>query len=158
MFFWLGKETTQDESGSAAILTVALDDQLGGGPIEYREIQEHESQKFLSLFPRGIRYLPGGVTSGFNTYVETKETRLFHVKGKRNVRVKQVTPNISSMNQGDCFILDTGDLIYVYIGEKSRNIEKIKAIEAAQAVRDQDHAGKLKIEIVGNALRLCIDI
>ncbi|XP_019871932.1 gelsolin [Aethina tumida] len=148
LFFWLGKETTQDESGSAAILTVALDDQLGGGPIEYREIQEHESQKFLSLFPRGIRYLPGGVTSGFNTYVETKETRLFHVKGKRNVRVKQVTPNISSMNQGDCFILDTGDLIYVYIGEKSRNIEKIKAIEAAQAVRDQDHAGKLKIEIV----------
>ena len=89
--FWLGSETSQDESGSAALLTVALDDVLGGGPVQHREQQGHESQLFLSYFTAGIRYLPGGVKSGFTAYdPEDVERRLFRVKGKRNVQIMEV--------------------------------------------------------------------
>ena len=89
--FWLGSETSQDESGSAALLTVALDDVLGGGPVQHRELQGHESQLFLSYFTAGIRYLPGGVKSGFTPYdPEDVERRLFRVKGKRNVQIMEV--------------------------------------------------------------------
>jgi gelsolin len=147
--FWLGSQTSQDEAGSAAIFAIQLDDQLGGVPIQYRETQEHESQLFLSYFKNGVRYLPGGIASGFK-HVDPNafEKRLFQVKGSRNIRVKQVDPAVSSMNKGDCFILDVGRDIYVYVGAKSKRVERLKAISAANQIRDQDHAGKAKVQII----------
>ena len=69
-----------------------LDDSLGGGPVQHREVQGHESKKFLSYFPKGIQYLAGGVETGFKHVDRDKfESRLLHVKGRRNVRVSQVS-------------------------------------------------------------------
>lgn len=53
------------------------------------------------------------------------------------------------MNQGDCFILDDGHGIYVYVGPTSKRIERIKAISAANDIRDQDHSGRATVNIVG---------
>lgn len=148
--FWLGLETSQDEAGAAAILTVQLDDQLGGAPVQYREVQEHESAKFLGYFRNSIRYSAGGVSSGFH-HVTTNsggEKRLFQVKGKRNVRVREIGLSISNMNKGDCFILENDRDIYVYVGPSAKRVEKLKAISAANQIRDQDHNGRAHVHIL----------
>ncbi|XP_075227987.1 actin depolymerizing venom protein gelsolin 1-like [Lycorma delicatula] len=151
--FWLGSKTSQDESGAAAILSVELDDGLGGGPVQHREVEGHESQQFLSYFKSGVRYLPGGVASGFN-HVNTNdpgEKKLYQVKGKKNVRVRQVEVNVKSMNKGDCFILDSGSEIYVYVGPNAKGTEKVKATAAANMIRDQDHSGRAHVTIVDSS-------
>lgn len=148
--FWLGSQTSTDEAGTAAILTVQLDDILNGAPVQHREVQDHESQLFLSYFKNGVRYEQGGIGSGFK-HVQTNaegEKRLFQVKGKRNVRVRQVNLSVSSMNKGDCFILDAGSEIYVYVGIQAKRVEKLKAISAANQIRDQDHNGRAKVNVV----------
>ncbi|KAF2363520.1 Gelsolin-like domain [Trinorchestia longiramus] len=148
--FWLGSETSQDEAGACAIKAVELDDCLGGVPVQHREVQGHESALFLSRFKGGVRYLKGGVASGF-THVDPDApypARLFHVKGRRNVRVSQVELSVSSMNQSDCFILDAGKEVYVYMGPSCRRIERLKAIQAGNGIRDEDHAGKAKVIII----------
>jgi gelsolin len=53
------------------------------------------------------------------------------------------------MNEGDCFILDTGKEIFVYVGPKAKGTERLKAINVANQVRDQDHSGRVKVNIVG---------
>lgn len=126
-----------------------LDDQLGGDPIQYRDVQDHESQTFLSYFKSGVRYVPGGVASGFAHVDRDAFTKkLYQVKGKRNVRVKQVELTIASMNKGDCFILEAGKNIYVYVGATAKRVERLKAITAANLIRDQDHGGVSKVQII----------
>uniref|UniRef100_A0AB38ZE59 Venom gelsolin 1 n=1 Tax=Ectomocoris sp. TaxID=3104572 RepID=A0AB38ZE59_9HEMI len=151
--FWLGKDTTQDEFGSAAILSVDLDDTLGGKAVQHREVQDYESEQFLSYFSAGVRYLPGGVKSGFK-HVQINapgETRLYQVKGQKTARVRLVELSVKSLNNGDCFILDAGNNIYVYVGTQAKTNKRIKAIKAANQIRDQDHHGRAKVMVIDSS-------
>ncbi|KAK3752621.1 hypothetical protein QZH41_018816, partial [Actinostola sp. cb2023] len=147
--FWLGKDTSQDEAGICAYKTVELDDHLGGAPVQYREVQDHESRKFLEHYKDGVRYLDGGVESGFRKVQRgVYEKRLFHIKGKRNVRVSQVELHARSLNKGDVFILDDGLNIYCWNGSDCSRIEKIKGTEVATKIKDEERGGKAAIHIV----------
>lgn len=53
------------------------------------------------------------------------------------------------MNKGDCFILDCRSEVYVYMGSASRRMERMKAIMAGNGIRDDDHAGKSKVIVIG---------
>ena len=93
--------------------TVELEEKLGGQATQHREVQGHESDKFMSYFADGVMYTSGGVDSAFiHVDKSTFETRLLHVKGRKNIRSRQVPLMRSSLNDGDVFILDAGSVIY----------------------------------------------
>ncbi|XP_078436450.1 villin-2-like isoform X2 [Wolffia australiana] len=147
--FWIGKDTSQDEAGTAAIKTVELDAILGGRGIQYRELQGYESDKFLSYFKPCIIPLEGGVSSGFKKVeIEKFETRLYVCKGKRIIRVKQVPFARSSLNHDDIFILDTENKIYQFNGANSNMQERAKALEVIQYLKETYHDGKCDVAIV----------
>ncbi|KAL6555396.1 Villin-3 [Orobanche gracilis] len=147
--FWLGKDTSQDEAGTAAIKTCELDAVLGGRAVQYRELQGHETDKFLSYFKPCIIPLEGGVASGFKEPEEEEfGTRLYICKGKRNIRLKQVPFLRSSLNHDDVFILDTKDKIYQFNGENSNIQERAKALEVIQFLKEKYHEGKCDVAIV----------
>ncbi|KAI5427093.1 Villin-2, variant 2 [Lathyrus oleraceus] len=147
--FWIGKDTSQDEAGTAAIKTVELDASLGGRAVQHREIQGHESDKFLSYFKPCIIPLEGGVASGFRTPEEEEfETRLYVCKGKRVVRIKQIPFARSSLNHDDVFILDTKEKIYQFNGANSNIQERAKALEVIQLLKEKYHEGTSSVAIV----------
>jgi len=144
VYFWLGAETTQDEAGTAAYKTVELDDLLGDLPVQYREVNGNESQRFLDLWGK-ILVLEGGVNSGFNK-VKPQEykPRLLHVTGhKKHVQVYQVAMGVESLTSHDSFILDTGLIIYLFHGDKASNWEKRTASFEVEDIKGKRH-GKVQ--------------
>ncbi|CAG9790657.1 unnamed protein product [Diatraea saccharalis] len=148
--FWLGSKTTQDKKGSAAILTVTLDDMLGGRAVHHREVQGHESSRFLGYFQPAIRYLEGGTESGFNQ-VETNagaEKRLLKLTGSANMRIEEVPAEASSLTKNHCFILEVDHDIFVLMPEGAKATQRRKIISVANTLRDDYHNGRATIEII----------
>eukprot|EP00499_Haloplacidia_sp_CaronLabIsolate_P008058 CAMPEP_0196782858 /NCGR_PEP_ID=MMETSP1104-20130614/12172_1 /TAXON_ID=33652 /ORGANISM="Cafeteria sp., Strain Caron Lab Isolate" /LENGTH=839 /DNA_ID=CAMNT_0042153103 /DNA_START=26 /DNA_END=2545 /DNA_ORIENTATION=+ len=138
--FWLGSESSVDERGIAAYKTVELDEYLGGSPVQHREVEGNESSLFLSYFKArgGVQYLEGGVDSAFNHVEPDKyEPRLLHLKGRRNVRATQVALSVSSMNQGDVFVLDKGLVLFLWNGAEANRFEKAKGVELVVKLRNE---------------------
>ncbi|NP_001038583.1 scinderin [Danio rerio] len=150
LHFWLGKECSQDESTAAAIFSTQMDDYLGGKPVQYREIQGFESTVFTSYFKGGIKYKSGGVASGFQHVITNDLTarRLFHIKGRRTVRATEVPLSWASFNNGDCFIVDLGPVIYQWCGSKCNKFERIKAAQVGTGIRDNERSGRAKLVVI----------
>jgi gelsolin len=145
LHFWIGSNSSQDEYGTAAYKTVELDTHLDDKPIQYREVEGHESELFRSYFPKGIQLLEGGADSGFRHVTPEKyQPRLFHFQGTgKNVVVTQVPAAKSRLNSGDVFILDLGLKIYQWNGSAASPFEKTKAVA---------FVGELKTERSGKAV------
>ncbi|VDP00112.1 unnamed protein product [Heligmosomoides polygyrus] len=151
--FWLGADATTDEIGTAAIKAVEIDQALNGLPVQYREVQSHESPLFISYFPNGIRYLASGYDSGYH-HVEDMfknwKPKLFHCKGKRNIRCTEVAFKKESLNLGDVFLLDLGRNIYVWMPPGSGRLERIKGMARAKSMADVERMGQATVHILDN--------
>lgn len=96
--------------------------------------------QFLAAFKPygGIQYLEGGVDSAFNKVEPDKyEPRLLHLKGKRNVRARQVPLKRESLNEGDVFILDKGLKLFLWNGKDANRFEKAKGVQLLVKLRNE---------------------
>ncbi|KAN0035550.1 hypothetical protein ACTA71_004830 [Dictyostelium dimigraforme] len=130
-------------------------EQVHPEPILYREFQGKEGDIFMSYFKSygGPRYVAplkltstSAVTGAAGT-TATKQYKLFHLKGRRNIRVKQVDCSSKSLNSGDVFVLDCEDFIYQWNGSESSRLEKGKGLDLTVRLRDEKSA-KAKIIVM----------
>uniref|UniRef100_A0A8C7EEN2 Villin like n=1 Tax=Nothoprocta perdicaria TaxID=30464 RepID=A0A8C7EEN2_NOTPE len=151
LHYWIGKDSTQDEQGAAALYVIQMDDVLGGNPVQHREVQGHESETFQSYFRNGIIYKKGGVASGFR-HVETNMyniKRLLHVKGKKHISATEVELSWNSFNKGDVFLLDLGKVLIQWNGPNCNIAEKSR-VTLARSIRDSERGGRAQIGIIDN--------
>ncbi|CEM20072.1 unnamed protein product [Vitrella brassicaformis CCMP3155] len=147
--FWIGVGASQDEAAVAAYKTVELDDRLGQLPVQFRQVQDHETDEFLDLFQPSMMVMSGGVESGFTKVEPTAyKPRLLHVKGQRKaMRVRQVPLTRDSINDGDVYVLDAGLSLYQWNGTAAGVFEKRKGNEVATAIR-ADRQGRPRFQVL----------
>ncbi|CAN9505450.1 unnamed protein product [Ophioblennius macclurei] len=73
---------------------------------------------------------------------------LIHIKGRRRVQVRLAEPSARSLNSGDCFLLVTPRLCFVWSGESANEQEKAKASELAAFIQSQRDLGCQASEVV----------
>lgn len=133
---WIGKESSQDEYGTAAYKMVEADESLGGAAIQHREVQGHESSLFRSYFSSPLKYLEGGTTTGFHHVEATVDApHLYRVKGTAHggMSLQQLPLTKLSLNKGDSFILFANkSTVWVWHGETANPNEKAKANALAE--------------------------
>ncbi|ESO09824.1 hypothetical protein HELRODRAFT_186285 [Helobdella robusta] len=146
LHFWIGKDSTQDEYGAAAYKTVELDTYLGDKPKQYREVQGEESSLFKSHFNNNIRYLPGGMASGFRKVEPVVYLpRLIKFSGSRqNVKTEEIPLKGATIDGGNCYILDLGLTVYQLNGAGSNKDNRYKALEFLQKIKSE--RGRVKTE------------
>ncbi|KAI3715170.1 hypothetical protein L6452_22140 [Arctium lappa] len=138
--YWLGKDTSQDEANTAAVKTLELDGALGGRSVQYRELQGHETERFLSYFKPCIIPREGEP--------EEHKTRMFVCKGKHVVHVQEVPCARSSLNHDDICILDSKNKIFQFNGSNTSIQERARALEVVQYIKDNYHLGKCDIATI----------
>lgn len=140
IYFWQGKESTNDEKAASAMHAVRLDNEIGGA-IQVRVVQGHEPRHFLKIFKGRMITFMGGKASGFknvhdhDTY-DVDGTRLFHVRGTcaEDTRATQMPEVAASLASDDVFILETPTETFVWEGKGGSSFEKEVAHNLAPVV------------------------
>lgn len=147
--FWIGRDSTQDEYGTAAYKTVELDTFLDDKAIQHREVDGMESEKFKSYFTR-FEKLEGGYTSGFK-HVKPEEFKkrllLYHSVNPKHAELYEVTLSRNAVTSDDVYILDLGSEIYQWNGQKSSGSEKASAMQFVQHL-ESERGGKCRTFVV----------
>ncbi|XP_064646035.1 villin-1-like isoform X2 [Lineus longissimus] len=148
IYYWLGRKATTDEKGSAALLTVELDDAYGGEPVQVRVVQGKEPPHFLAIFESKIIIFDGG-KAGWSKEEKDQdigESYLLRVAGthKLNTKAVQVPLRASSLNSNDVFILKTKTALYIWSGKGCTGDEREMAKSAASCLTSRSPAINLE--------------
>ncbi|CAD6187849.1 unnamed protein product [Caenorhabditis auriculariae] len=149
IYYWLGEHATLDKGMCAAVHAVGLRNHLNATCRTIREEMNDESEEFLMLFGEEVMYIEGARTStGFYTTEKPPHvTRLYRasVNGTA-VEMEPVPLSVESLDPRFCFLLDAGDVMWIWSGARSRITVSNKARLFAERLNKRDRKGKSEIE------------
>lgn len=140
LHIWIGRESSQDEYGTAAYKMVEADESVGGAAIQHRQVQGHEAPLFQSYFNYQLKYLQGGVETGFNHVEPSKEEpHLYRIKGtEKAMSLDQMRLSKSSLNAGDSFLLYANPAtVWLWHGASANPDEKARSNTLAEKMCTQ---------------------
>jgi hypothetical protein len=73
---------------------------------------------------------------------------LIQIVGRKIQRSKLTNLALSSLNQGDVFILDAGQTIYQWHGASCNRMQKAYALDLSSRIRFKERAGLAKVVLM----------
>lgn len=105
-----------------------------------------ESAAFMAYFRlEGIEYLPLADSP-------TDEPRFFHIKGKREKRVKEISKSTSYITENDVFVLDAVHTIYVYTGKSALRYDFRHAMNYVEKIKFEIRKKDIEVIQVDNSV------
>uniref|UniRef100_A0A8D0HU07 Gelsolin n=1 Tax=Sphenodon punctatus TaxID=8508 RepID=A0A8D0HU07_SPHPU len=131
IYTWQGADSSQDEITTSAFLTVQLDEELGGTPVQRRVVQGKEPAHLMSLFGGKPLIVYKGGTSREGGQTASAATRLFQVRSSTSgsTRAIELDATASELNSNDAFVLKTPSAAYLWVGTAASAAEKSGAQE-----------------------------
>eukprot|EP01114_Cavostelium_apophysatum_P010431 TRINITY_DN2412_c0_g1_i1.p1 TRINITY_DN2412_c0_g1~~TRINITY_DN2412_c0_g1_i1.p1 ORF type:complete len:1379 (+),score=482.22 TRINITY_DN2412_c0_g1_i1:221-4357(+) len=127
IYFWQGRNSSILEKGTAALLTIDLDDKLNGMAKEVRVVQNKEPKHFFSVFKGKFV-----VHLGKDKPKTTSTPSLYQIQGTAswNTHAIEVKCDGTSLNTNSVFVLINGDKSYIWKGSclKPEELEFAKGI------------------------------
>eukprot|EP00798_Chlamydomonas_sp_ICE-L_P013326 gene13326-19165_t len=172
--FWHGKDSSKDQQASAALHSAqgglrapgfkSVDPEVNyTSPLTLTTLH---SATLLQLCPRVIDSKGGLQASGFKSVGDTKDPiKLHHVRSdsRTSCQVYEVPASVDSLNSGDAFIAEgcsgkslgdsfiseeySGKALFIWYGSSTNVREKMKAVEAATALKAA-HGGAVRVAVV----------
>eukprot|EP00026_Physarum_polycephalum_P000052 Phypoly_transcript_00052.p2 GENE.Phypoly_transcript_00052~~Phypoly_transcript_00052.p2 ORF type:complete len:674 (+),score=100.69 Phypoly_transcript_00052:1462-3483(+) len=143
IFFFIGRDCPTNDKGTAAYLTVELDETLGSSSTQVRVVQDKEPAPFLAIF-KGRYIVHAGKTADYNP--EAPKTRLYDIRGKDDIHVHAVECDLksSSLHSGHAFVLQTPTEVFAWNGKYAPQHEQSVALSTATIL--STHASVVKID------------
>lgn len=131
IYTWQGADSSQDEITTSAFLSVQLDEELGGTPVQTRVVQGKEPPHLMSLFGGKPLIVYKGGTSRGGGQTSPAATRLFQVRSSTSgaTRAVELDPAAKELNSNDVFVLKTPSATYLWVGQGASDAEKSGAQE-----------------------------
>lgn len=148
IYFWIGVHATLDKRACAAIHAVNLRNYLGARCRTIREEQADESEEFLGLFDTQVTYIEGGRTAtGFFTVEDAVyNMRMYRVHGAgAAVHMEPVEVHVESLDPRFVFVIDNGDVIFLWYGRKSKNTIKSKSRLMVEKINKNERKNRCEI-------------
>lgn len=137
IYIWYGKKVGIAEKSRATNLSKAIDDERGGKPERYTlaegDKDDHAKEFWTILGGEGEI----GAAEGDDAEWEKKESRIlfqFSDSTGKDVFTKKAEGKLAktSLDAKDVFVVDYGNIVYVWIGKEASAGEKKKALSTAQ--------------------------
>ncbi|XP_041366221.1 advillin-like [Gigantopelta aegis] len=147
LHYWFGSDSQEDERELMHGLAHDIDVAIDRAEIFTREFQGHESHCFIKHFPEGIVYIEGRPRASISVCREYLK-RMYVVSGRKYPIASCAEPSAKALDPTKSVILDGFPRIYVWTGEQSSYISRIKAIQVAKRIRNCERNGITHIVVI----------
>jgi hypothetical protein len=148
LYCWIGSESSVDEKFLSSVSAVLLDQSRGGGEADIDTVDEgEEPPAFRNLFER-FRIVEGDQAASIlkKPSPTTFANKMYRVAGEtfEEVELARIPLTKDNLDPGNCYIIETLDTIFLWIGKESSAKEKFKANVVARKFKS-DRGGRPKV-------------